>query len=178
MSNNNSFTPGDPIFHPKSGFGTVQGITRRERIRLVQEAAEGNPDPEQTEEYYEISLIQGGRLLVPVSRAQSVGLRHLYYGIESAKAALCSPAESLPDEVGERTALLRTRDQKSEPGVLVHTIRDLLAHGRNCRLSAGEKKWLDKSCQQLSTEVALVDHISLVEAKEAVNGVVRELSLQ
>ncbi len=175
---NHDFMPGDLIFHPKYGFGTIQSLACQECIRFDRKPLAGNPQAELTEEFYEILLAAGGKLLVPVSRAQSVGLRHLYYGIELFRTELCSPAASLPADVRERAAVLRTYEQKHEPGALAHAVRDLLAHGRRCALSAGDNKWLDKSCQQISTEVALVDCISIFEAKNAVNAVVHELSLQ
>ncbi|MFN8468056.1 MAG: hypothetical protein U0X20_21030 [Caldilineaceae bacterium] len=175
---NNCFMPGDLIFHPKCGFGTVRSLAREESIRLDRRPAANAPDGDFTEEFYEIFLNAGGRLLVPVSRAESVGLRHLYYGIESVRSELCSPAGSLPADVRERAVVLRMCEQQREPGALVHAIRDLLALGHTCALSAGDRKWLDKSCLQLSTEVALVDSISLHEAKDAVNAVVHELGMQ
>jgi RNA polymerase-interacting CarD/CdnL/TRCF family regulator len=173
-----SLLPGDQIFHPKCGFGTISGLKRQDRIRLVQELSSGEANAELTEEYYDIRLVQGGTLLVPVARAESVGLRRLSYGMAAVKAELHTPAESLPADFRERAAALRTRDQAVGPAALVHSVRDLVAHGRKCALSAGEKSWLEKSCQRLSTEVALVDAIPIMEAQDAIFSVVRELSLQ
>jgi RNA polymerase-interacting CarD/CdnL/TRCF family regulator len=177
-SNDNCFLPGELIFHPRYGFGAVQGLTRQDRVDLIMESTSADPDEEQTQDYYDIRLDQGGTLLVPVSRAESVGLRHLTYGIEAVKTELCTRAENLPADARERAALLRLSDRIAEPVALAHSVRDLVAHGRKHALTASDKKWLDKSCLRLSTEVALVDSITMREAEDAVNSVVREQQAQ
>jgi RNA polymerase-interacting CarD/CdnL/TRCF family regulator len=174
----NRFVSGDMIFHPKAGFGKVEGLTRQARIQSVQEPVADGAETELTEEYYDIKLREGGRLLVPVSRAESLGLRRLCYGIAAVKAELLTPAENLPTDFRARAAELRTRVQVTEPAALLRSVRDLLAYGRKCSLSAGEKAWLDKSYVRLSTEAALVDRITMFEAQDALHTVVRELSLQ
>lgn len=175
---NDPLLPGDPIFHPKFGFGTVHGMTRRERVQSVKEPAQNDVQSDRTEDYYDIHLRDGGTLLVPINRAETVGLRRLTGGIDAVKASLSSPAQSLPADSRERAAVLRQRGQLHEPAALAHSVRDLLAQGRNRPLSASEQTWLEKSCQRLSIEVALVDQISLVDAQEAVRTVVREMGMQ
>jgi len=157
--------PGDPVFHPKYGFGTVHSLTRRDRIHPIQEPTTADAASDRTEDYYDILLEEGGTLLVPVSRAASVGLRRLTSGLEAVKAGLCSPAQSL-------------REQLAEPAALVHSVRDVLAQSRSRTLSAGEKAWLGTACQRLSTEAALVDHIPRFQAQAAILEVVRELSVR
>jgi RNA polymerase-interacting CarD/CdnL/TRCF family regulator len=170
--------PSDPIFHPKYGFGTVHGLTRRDRVHPTHEPTSAEADSDGTEDYYDIRLAEGGTLLVPISRAESVGLRRLSCGIEAVKAGLYSPAQSLPANYRERAAVLRMREQLPDPATLSYSVRDVLAQGRSRALSAGEKTWLDKSCQRLSTEAALVDHIPMFQARAAILEVVRELSMQ
>ena len=157
--------PGDPVFHPKYGFGTVHSLTRRDRINPIHEPTSVDAASDRTEDYYDIRLQEGGTLLVPVSRAASVGLRRLTSGVEAVKAGLCSPAQSLPTSFRERAAVLRSREQLAEPGALAHSVRDMLAQSRGRTLSAGEKTWLDTACQRLSTEAALVDHIPMFQAQ-------------
>jgi RNA polymerase-interacting CarD/CdnL/TRCF family regulator len=173
---NNPLQPGDPIFHPKYGCGTVHGLTRRDRVHPTQEHVPAEAESDGGEDYYDIQLAQGGTLLVPVSRAESVGLRLLTDGVEAVKRGLRSPAQTLPTTFRARAAALRLREQLAEPAALTHSVRDMLAQGRDRTLSNGEKTWLDKSCQRLSTEAALVDHISMFEARAAIWAVMRELS--
>jgi RNA polymerase-interacting CarD/CdnL/TRCF family regulator len=168
---------GDPVFHPKYGFGTVHSLTRRDRVNPIREPTPADAASDRTEDYYDIRLEAGGTLLVPLSRAESVGLRRLTSGVEAVKAGLCSPAQSLPTSFRERAALLRLREQQAEPAALAHLVRDMLAQSRGRTLSAGEKTWLDTACQRLSTEAALVDQIPMFQARAAILEVVRELSL-
>lgn len=175
---NDPLLPGDPIFHPKFGFGTIHGMTRRERVQPVKEPTYNDAQSDHTEDYYDIHLREGGTLLVPISRAEAVGLRRLTGGIDAVKASMYSPVQSLPDDSRERTAVLRLRGQLHEPTALADSVRDLLAQGRSRTLSASEKTWLEKSCQRLSIEVALVDQISLTDAQEAIQTVMRELGMQ
>jgi RNA polymerase-interacting CarD/CdnL/TRCF family regulator len=172
LRSNSLLKSGDPIYHPKYGFGAIQGVTRRDRLDPMSVGTE----PDRSEDYYDIHLEDGGTLLVPVNRAESVGLRRLTNGVEAIKAGLRSPAQSLPAGFRQRTAVLKMREQLAEPAGLAHSVRDLLAQCRGRTLSAGEKMWLDKSCQRLSTEAALVDHISMFEARAAILAVVRDLS--
>ena len=177
-STHDLLSPGDSIFHPKFGFGSIHGITRRERIQPVKEAGSGEAALERTEEYYDIHLREGGTLLVPISRAQGVGLRRLTGGVAAVRASMSSPPQSLPEDFRERAAVLRQRGQLPEATALAHSVRDLVAQSRGRTLSAGENTWLEKSSRRLSIEAALVDQISLDEASEAIWLVVRELGLQ
>ncbi len=163
------------MFHPRFGLGTVNRLTRRDRIYPVGEPGIADASSERTEEYYDIELVEGGSLQVPVSRAESVGLRRAVNGIHEVKASLCSSAESLPVEARERAAVLRAREQLLEPAALACSVRDMLAQSRGRALSANERTWLEKACVRLSAEAALVDRISLVEARTAIWSVITEL---
>jgi RNA polymerase-interacting CarD/CdnL/TRCF family regulator len=169
------FQPGDPVFHPRFGLGTVHALARRDRIDPIQESRAADRTAEPTEDYYEIELVEGGTLQVPVGRADSLGLRRASNGLDAVRDCLCSEAESLPADARERAAILRTREQILEPEALAYTVRDMLAYSQGRALSASERTWLDKACQRLSAEVALVDRISPAQAKSAVLEVVTQL---
>lgn len=171
-------SPGDLIFHPKFGFGSVHAMTRRERVLPVDGPAPGDGQPDASEDYYDIHLREGGTLLVPLQRAQAVGLRRLTRGLAAVKASMYTPPQSLPDDFRERALVLRQRGQLAEPAALAHSVRDLLAQSRGRQRSAGENLWLEKSCRRLSIEAALVDQISVDEAWDAIWLVVSELSVQ
>ncbi len=169
MSQSNELpVAGDPVFHPKYGFGTVHSLTRRDPVQPIHEPTTADANSDRTEDYYDIHLVEGGTLLVPVSRAGSVGLRRLTNGIAAVRASLSSPAQTLPASPRERAAVLRVREQLAEPDALAHAVRDMLAQSHGRTLSASEQTWLDKACQRLSMEIALVDHIRLSEARAAV----------
>lgn len=177
QASTNMLRPGDPIFHPRYGFGTIQRLTRRDRSQPIGEPSVADLRSDRVEDYYEIQLSQGGTLLVPVQQAESVGLRRLSVGIEVVKTCLRSPAESLPSDYRERAAVLQARQQRAEPTALVHCVRDVLAQGRERTLSKSERAWLDKSCQHLVAEAALVDRTTVSEAQAAFREVVNQLDL-
>lgn len=173
----NLLSPGDLIFHPKFGFGSIYATTRRERILPVGGLAAGETPADLTEDYYDIRLREGGTLLVPISRSRAVGLRRLTCGLATVRASMYTAPRSLPADHRERAAVMRQRGQLPEPDALAHTVRDFLAQSRGRQRSAGETTWLEKSCRRLSIEAALVDQISEEEAYNAIWLVVCELSM-
>jgi RNA polymerase-interacting CarD/CdnL/TRCF family regulator len=167
--------PGDLIFHPRHGFGTVSGMTRRDPLNPIQDgASEGASD--KTQAYYDIQLMDGGTLLVPVSREERVGLRLLTNGVDAITLCLHSSAHRLPADSRKRAAELWARGQNGEPTALAASVRDMLAQSHGRTLTASEKAWLDKSCERLSTEAALVDRISRPQAHAAIWEAVNQLS--
>ncbi len=160
--------PGDLIFHPRHGFGTIKGLTRRDPHHPIKDAAAGDGPSEQDQDYYDIQLMEGGTLLVPVSRAERVGLRRLTNGVDAITACLQSPAQSLPGDSRQRAAELWSRGQNTEPSALSATVRDMVTQSRGRNLTASEKAWLDKSCERLTTEAALVDRIPRSQAHAAI----------
>jgi RNA polymerase-interacting CarD/CdnL/TRCF family regulator len=161
------FDSGDLIFHPRYGFGTVSGLMRRDPLHPIRDGASESIS-DQTQEYYDIQLMDGGTLLVPVDRADGVGLRLLTNGIDAVTICLHSPALSLPADSRKRAAELWARGENGEPTALAASVRDMLAQSRGRAHTASEKTWLDKSCERLSTEAALVDGISRSEALTAI----------
>jgi RNA polymerase-interacting CarD/CdnL/TRCF family regulator len=168
--------PGDLVFHPSSGFGTISGITRRDLLHPIQEFAAGEGMSDQAEAYYDIQLMDGGSLLMPVSRAERVGLRLLTNGVDAIVICLHSPAQSLPGDARKRAAELWARSQICGPTAVAASVRDMVAQSRGRTLSISEKAWLDKSCKHLSTEAALVDGIPKSQAHAAIWEAVNQLS--
>ena len=167
--------PGDLIYHPRHGFGTISGLTRRDPLHPIRDGvSEGVSD--QAQAYYDIQLMDGGTLLVPVSRAERVGLRLLTNGVDAITICLHSPAQSLPADARKRAAELWARGQIGEPTALAASVRDMVVQSRGRAHTASEKAWLDKSCERLSIEAALVDRISRSQAHAAILETVNQLS--
>jgi RNA polymerase-interacting CarD/CdnL/TRCF family regulator len=169
-------SPGDQIFHPQHGFGTISSLMRRDPRYPIQEVVTGEGASDQIQDYYDIELMGGGTLLVPVGRAERVGLRPLTNGVDAVTICLRSPARSLPGDARQRAAELWARGQNGEPTALAASVRDMLAQSRGRALTASEKTWLDKSCERLTTEAALVDRISRAQARDAIWEAVNQLS--
>jgi RNA polymerase-interacting CarD/CdnL/TRCF family regulator len=169
--------PGDRIFHPQHGFGTITGLTRRDPLHPIEDVAAGEGASDRTQDYYDIELMSGGTLLVPVGRAERVGLRPLTNGVAAVTICLHSTAQSLPADARQRAFELRVRGQNGEPTALAASVRDMLAQSRGRSLTATEKQWLDKACERLATEAALVDRIPRSQARDAIWEAVNRLSI-
>ena len=66
------FIPGDPISHPRHGFGTIHGLTRLDPAHPVPDIVAGDALSGQEQDYYDIRLMDHGTLFVPVNRAPKV----------------------------------------------------------------------------------------------------------
>ncbi len=170
------FGPGDLIFHPRNGCGTVRSLTRRDPFRPGQDGVAGEAVPDQAQDYYDIQLLDGGTMFVPVSQAERLGLRLLTNGLDVFRICMHSPPRSLPQDGRERAAELLKRSLMSEPTALVAAVRDVVAQSRGRTLTASETTWLRKSCERLSIEAALVDGISRAQAYDAIWETVKQLS--
>jgi RNA polymerase-interacting CarD/CdnL/TRCF family regulator len=170
------FCAGDLIFHPRNGCGTIRSLTRRNPFRPGQDGEAGEAIQDQAQDYYDIQLLDGGTMFVPVNRAERLGLRLLTNGLDMIKAGLHSPPRGLPRDGRERAAELQARSQMGEPTALVAAVRDLVVQSRGRTLSASETTWLRKSCERLSIEAALVDNISRSEAHTVIWETVKQLS--
>ena len=168
--------PGDLIFHPRHGFGTICGLRRRDPLFPILEVIAVDGVSDKAQDYYDIELTAGGTVLVPVNRAERAGLRLLTNGVDAIIGCLLSPAQGLPENARKRAAELWARGQMGEPTALAASVRDMLAQSRGRALTTTEKAWLDKSCECLSTEAALVDRISRSEARAAIRQVLSQTS--
>lgn len=169
-------SPGDQIYHPKHGFGTITGLQRLDPRHPIQEVTVDEDGLDKAQDYYDIQLMDGGTLLVPVDRAAGAGLRLLTNSLDAVLLCLQSPPQSLPDDARKRAAELWARGQAIEPTALAASVRDMVVQSRGRSLTTTERTWLDKSCARLSTEVALVDHISRAQAHAAISNAVKQLS--
>lgn len=155
--------PGEPVYHPKYGFGVVRGIRDAGMGRLVEPNASGV-----IEAYYEIDITGEGTLFVPIGRAALVGLRRLTNGLAAICECLASDAAALPADTKPRLAGLKQSEQAREARALPEAVRDLVAVRRGGTLSNPERKWLDQACRRLSAEAAIVDRIAESEAYAAI----------
>lgn len=159
----NSFRKGDRVLHPRFGFGVVESRVARPR------------DDGHITDYYCIRLSDGGILTMPVARAEDLGLRRIANGLASIRACLRSQAHPLPDNPQERVLELTSRWQNSQALVLVRAVRDLARFGRKRSLTPGDKRWLTRACERLSSEAALVDAIDVADARAAIDREVQKL---
>lgn len=154
---------GEPVYHPRYGFGVVRGVLDQGSGPLMGTNGDGGAGA-----YYEIQIMKDGRLFVPVARATDVGLRRLSNGVAAIRRCLASDAAVLPEVSRERAGWLRQREQAREPEALPEAVRDLIAVRGRRTLSNSERKWLYQACRRLSAEAAIVDHMAESEAYAAI----------
>lgn len=147
----NLLRSGERVYHPMYGFGVIESLTARDHA-----------------DYYGIRLSDGTVLSVPVTRAETLGLRPLINSLSAIVAGLRSTASPLPDDDRQRAIELKARWQAPGPAVLTQAVRDLLGRSRTSRLTPADKKWLTNACERLSTEAALVDAIEPTKARAAI----------
>lgn len=149
---NRSLQVGDQVFHPTYGFGVLESLSTRD----------GTGQPQV---YYGVRLVEGGVLSVPVTRAESVGLRRVVNSVKTIVTGLRSTARALPDNDRQRVVELKSRWQSAQPAAVTEGVRDLLARSRTHNLTPADKKWLMSACERLSGEAARVDAIDLARAR-------------
>jgi RNA polymerase-interacting CarD/CdnL/TRCF family regulator len=149
------FQPGDRVFHPTYGLGVIEALTTR-----------GEAD--QKIEYYGVRLADAAILSVPIDRAEALGLRRIVNGLTAILTCLRSRAQSLPRDGRQRAMELKARSSSPQPDALTQAVRDLLGRSRPQDLTPADKRWLSSACERLSAEAALVDAISLDEARRAI----------
>jgi len=157
----NLLQAGDRVYHPMYGFGVVESLTARDQAN-----------------YYGIRLSDGTVLSVPVTRAETLGLRPVVNGLASIVAGLRSTARPLPDDDRQRAIELKARWQAPQPAALTQAVRDLLSRSRTSHLTPADKKWLTNACERLSTEAAWVDAIDLREARTAIQQEIERFKLK
>jgi len=169
-------SPGDLIFHPTQGFGTISGLGYRDPLYPIQDVVAIQGASDQAQDYSDIELTRGGTLLVPEGRAERAGLRLLTNGVDASKICLLSPAFSWPLCARKRAAELTARGRIGEPTALAASVRDMVAHSHGRSLTASEKSRLDKLCERLTTEAALADRIPRSQARAAIREAVDQTS--
>jgi RNA polymerase-interacting CarD/CdnL/TRCF family regulator len=149
------FQPGDRVFHPVYGLGVVEALTTRDRAG-------------QKTSYYGVRLADAAILSVPIARAEALGLRRIVNGLKAILTCLRSPAQPLACDGRQRAAELKARSSSPQPDALTQAVRDLVGCSRPQDLTPADKRWLGSACERLSAEAAMVDAISLDEARRAI----------
>ncbi|MEJ2667282.1 MAG: CarD family transcriptional regulator [Deinococcales bacterium] len=149
-----TFQVGDNVVYPSQGAGVVQELTTREVLG-------------ETQQYLKIVFVRGDmEVLVPLRKGQEVGLRHTVGTDEIsqvfdalAKADLSLPTQWPPRYRAEQDILAggSAYDLARLIGVLAK--RDL-----EKGLAATEREVLEHAKSMLSSELAVVQQVSLEEA--------------
>ena len=138
------FGSGDPVVHPSQGAGTIE--------RIVTLDYTGTPL-----RYYSIELVDSdSTLILPVEKAEELGLRHADFGLDDIEAALDDEPRELPDSYRSRQAQMRSLLNTGKPIDLARIVRDMAWRGRqpDTNLTKVDKDLLRDAKHMLATELA------------------------
>ena len=151
------FNVGDKIVHPMHGAGTISAI---------EEKNIGN----ETEEYYIISMPGEVKVMVPIAKAEQIGVRNIIAESEVSKVF-----EILEEDETEMSnnwnKRYRDNMDKMRSGNIYEVadvVRNLSFKQKEKGLSTGEKKMLNNAKQILVSELVLAEHSSKDEIEQLV----------
>ncbi len=152
------FEIGDKVVHPTHGAGLVMGIKKEDLL-------------EQYHRYYIINLAVDDRtLMIPVSKAEEIGLRSISQGeaLSQVWHTLGAATETLPDDYKTRQEYIQEKLRTGDAIKVAEVIRDLSALKREDHLTSFDTKLLDRAQQFLACEVALVEGVQVSEAERMI----------
>lgn len=160
------FKVGDAIIHPVRGAGVV--------VRVEKRQWHGNSNL-----YYRIKLLgqPGTRLMIPVSAAETLGLRRVIPQSELKKVwrVLCAAPRTLPADHKERYKLLDDRLHAGDVFQVAEVVRDMnWRQQREGNLTTMGKQRYEEGMKILAGEIAAVQGIDLDDAEAQVRAKLRE----
>ena len=151
------FNVGDKIVHPMHGAGTISAI---------EEKNIGN----ETEEYYIISMPGEVKVMVPIAKAEQIGVRNIIAESEVSKVFEILEADSTQMD-SNWNKRYRDNMEKMKSGDIYEVadvVRNLSFKQKEKGLSTGEKKMLNNAKQILVSELVLAEHSSKEEIEQIV----------
>jgi len=156
------FEVGDKVVHPSHGAGIIAGIEKPASL-------------EGFGRYYVINLASGERrVMVPVERADSLGLRRAIDKriVPKVYAALSSQPDELPNNFTQRQTGLTNELKSGDVLRVAEMVRNLFWRSQRKRLSASDQELYLRAKEMLAGELALTQG---VEVSEAVSRIESEL---
>ena len=159
------FNVGDKVIHPAYGAGTI--VT-------IQEKQVG--DQERT--YYIIELLtQSGTLMVPISRADDLGLRPPVEEADQVLDVLTSEPAVLSDDHRQRQELINTDLRSGDVLRISEAVRDLANRERVAKLTEADQKLYRRAQGFLAGEIALSQDVEVEIAQDQVASVLEALNI-
>jgi RNA polymerase-interacting CarD/CdnL/TRCF family regulator len=151
------FKAGDAIVHPIRGVGVVESIEKRQW--------RGSND-----RYYRIKLLseQTTSLMIPVSAAEALGLRHAIppSKLKRVWRVLCADPRMLPDNHKRRYELLRGKLRGGDILEVAEVVRDTAwRQEQEGRLTIVGKRLYDQGIGLLAGEIAAAQGVDLAAAE-------------
>lgn len=158
------FNVGDKVIHPAYGAGTIIEIDDK-----------NIGDQQRT--YYVIELLaQQGTLMVPVSRADKLGLRLPVEKPAQVLTVLTSEPVMLSNDHRERQELISIDIRSGDVLKISEAVRDLAFRDREDRLTEADLKLYRQARDFLAGELALSQDVDMETARHQVASVLEALS--
>lgn len=151
------FNVGDKIVHPMHGAGTISAIEEKNICN-------------ETEEYYIISMPGEVKVMVPIAKAEQIGVRNIISENEVSKV-LGILEENETEMSNNWNKRYRDNMEKMRSGSIYEVadvVRNLSFKQKEKGLSTGEKKMLNNAKQILVSELVLAEHSSKEEVEQLV----------
>lgn len=150
------FETGEAVVHPHQGAGTVKTIFTLER----------NGEPQY---YYRIDLVnQDSTLMIPVKRADEIGLRRARGAKDAIKDVFNDVPGELADNYRTRHANLRKRLSGGGPRGLASVLRDLTWREHVDDLTKIDRDLKREAQDRLAAELAVSTSMTLETATETI----------
>ncbi len=137
------FNIGDQVVHPSYGAGSITDI------------AEKQIGDEQRIYYIIELLMQAGTLMVPVSRADDVGLRLPIQATKQVMQVLSSEPDALLSDHRKRQELINSSIRSGDVLKISEVVRDLAHRDKESRLTEADLKLYRRAQEFLAGELSL-----------------------
>lgn len=151
------FNVGDKIVHPMHGAGTISAIEEKDINNEI-------------EQYYVISMPGEVKVMVPIAKAEKIGVRNIINGSEVQKV-LGILEEDETEMSNNWNKRYRDNMDKMRSGNIYEVadvVRNLSFKQKEKGLSTGEKKMLNNAKQILVSELVLAEHATKEEIEKLV----------
>lgn len=137
------FNIGDKIVHPSYGAGSITDIAKKQI-------------GDEQRIYYIIELLmQDGTLMVPVARADDVGLRLPIQATKEVMQVLSSEPDALLSDHRKRQELINTSIRSGDILKISEVVRDLAHRDKQSRLTEADLKLYRQAQEFLAGELSL-----------------------
>jgi CarD family transcriptional regulator len=158
------FSKGDKVIHPSYGAGTIMAIN--DKLIGEHECA-----------YYVIELLsQAGTLMVPVLRADELGLRSPVERADYVLTVLTSEPDVLPNDHRERQESIGIDIRSGDVQRISEAVRDLAFRERADKLTEADLKLYRQAQDLLVGELAVCQDVDMDTAREQVTTVLDSLT--
>ena len=151
------FNVGDKIVYPMHGAGTIDAIEEKDILGEKQN-------------YYIIKMPGEVKVMVPIAKADDVGVRGIINKEEAGKVLQVLEANEteMPNNWNKRYKENMEKMKSGNIYEVADVVRNLSFKQKEKRLSTGEKKMLNNAKQILVSELVLAEHASANEVENLV----------